>query len=101
MIKLPNLPAVSNEMAASLERFQKEEVARFEFESDVRMAERVQEHLFPRQAPIVSGAAVAGRTLPARTVGGDLRAPANRFELAANSCLRFRIRRFWFAGSTL
>ena len=61
-----------NEMAASLEQFQKQEVARLEFESDLRMAQRVQEYLFPRQAPVVSGATVAGRTLPARTVGGDL-----------------------------
>ncbi|HTB15302.1 MAG TPA: SpoIIE family protein phosphatase [Bryobacteraceae bacterium] len=61
-----------NEMAASLEQFQKQEVTRLEFESDLRMAQRVQEYLFPRQAPVVSGATVAGRTLPARTVGGDL-----------------------------
>ena len=61
-----------NEMAASLEQFQKQEVTRLEFESDIRMAQRVQEYLFPRQAPVVSGATVAGRTLPARTVGGDL-----------------------------
>ena len=61
-----------NEMAASLEQFQKQEVTRLEFESDLRMAQRVQEYLFPRQAPAVSGATVAGRTLPARTVGGDL-----------------------------
>jgi nitrogen fixation/metabolism regulation signal transduction histidine kinase len=61
-----------NEMAASLEQFQKQEVTRLEFESDLRMAQRVQEYLFPRQAPVVSGATVAGRTLPARTVGGDM-----------------------------
>jgi len=61
-----------NEMAASLEQFQKQEVTRLEFESDLRMAQRVQQHLFPRHAPVVSGATVAGRTLPARTVGGDL-----------------------------
>jgi len=36
------------------------------------LAQRVQEYLFPRQAPVVYGATVAGRTLPARTVGGDL-----------------------------
>ena len=61
-----------NEMAASLEQFQKQQVTRLEFESDLRMAQRVQEYLFPRQAPVVSGATVAGSTLPARTVGGDL-----------------------------
>jgi sigma-B regulation protein RsbU (phosphoserine phosphatase) len=38
----------------------------------VRVAQPIQEYLFPRQAPVVSGATVAGRTLPARTVGGDL-----------------------------
>ncbi len=61
-----------NEMAASLEQFHKQEATRLEFESDLRMAQRVQEYLFPRQAPVVFGATVAGRTLPARTVGGDL-----------------------------
>jgi len=61
-----------NEMAASLEQFQKQEITRLEIESDMRMAQRVQEYLFPRQAPVVPGATVAGRTLPARTVGGDL-----------------------------
>ena len=61
-----------NEMAASLEQFQKREVARLEYESDLRLAQRVQEYLFPRQAPVVCGATVAARTLPARTVGGDL-----------------------------
>ena len=54
-----------NEMAASLEQFEKQEVTRLEFESDLRMAQRVQEYLFPRQAPVVSGATVAGRTLAA------------------------------------
>src|SRR5260221_2780107 len=61
-----------NEMAASLEQFQKQEVTRLEFESDLRIAQRVQEYLFPREAPVVSGATVAGRTLPPRTLGGDL-----------------------------
>ena len=70
--QIAELAGSFNEMAASLERFQKEEVARLEFESDVRMAQRVQEHLFPRQAPVVAGVTVAGRTLSARTVGGDL-----------------------------
>ena len=70
--QIAELAGSFNEMAASLERSQKEEVARLEFESDVRMAQRVQEHLFPRQAPVVAGVTVAGRTLSARTVGGDL-----------------------------
>ena len=61
-----------NQMADSLEQFKKREVTRLEFESDLRLARRVQEYLFPRQAPAVSGATVAGRTLAARTVGGDL-----------------------------
>jgi serine phosphatase RsbU (regulator of sigma subunit) len=70
--QIGELTSSFNEMAASLEEFHKREVARLEFESDLRMAQRIQEHLFPRQAPVVSGATVAARTLPARAVGGDL-----------------------------
>jgi serine phosphatase RsbU (regulator of sigma subunit) len=61
-----------NEMAVSLERLKREEVLKLQFESELRVAQRVQEYLFPRLAPVVPGATVAGHTLPARPVGGDL-----------------------------
>jgi serine phosphatase RsbU (regulator of sigma subunit) len=61
-----------NEMAASLERLKKEEVVKLQFESELRLAQRVQEYLFPGLAPVLPGATVAGRTLAARNVGGDL-----------------------------
>jgi serine phosphatase RsbU (regulator of sigma subunit) len=61
-----------NQMAVSLERLKKEEVVKLQFESELRVAQRVQEYLFPRLAPVVPGATVAGHTLPARPVGGDL-----------------------------
>jgi serine phosphatase RsbU (regulator of sigma subunit) len=61
-----------NEMAASLERLKKEEVLKLQFESELQVAQRVQEYLFPRLAPVVPGSTVAGHTLPARPVGGDL-----------------------------
>jgi serine phosphatase RsbU (regulator of sigma subunit) len=61
-----------NEMGFSLQRLKKEEVLKLQFESELRVAQRVQEYLFPRLAPVVPGATVAGRTVPARPVGGDL-----------------------------
>jgi serine phosphatase RsbU (regulator of sigma subunit) len=61
-----------NEMAISLERLQKEEAAKLRLESELQVARSVQQHLFPRAAPVLRGASVAGRTLEARTIGGDL-----------------------------
>jgi serine phosphatase RsbU (regulator of sigma subunit) len=61
-----------NEMAVSLERLKKEEVLKLQFESELLVAQRVQEYLFPRLAPVVPGTTVAGHTLPAHPVGGDL-----------------------------
>ena len=61
-----------NEMAIALERLQKEEAAKLRLESELQVARSVQEHLFPRVVPVLRGATVAGRTLEARTIGGDL-----------------------------
>jgi serine phosphatase RsbU (regulator of sigma subunit) len=61
-----------NEMASSLERLQKEEAAKLRLESELEVARSVQEHLFPSAVPVVRGASIAGRTLAARMIGGDL-----------------------------
>jgi serine phosphatase RsbU (regulator of sigma subunit) len=61
-----------NEMAVALERLKKEEAAAQRTGSELRVARSVQEYLYPRAAPVLRGATVAGQTLAARTVGGDL-----------------------------
>jgi serine phosphatase RsbU (regulator of sigma subunit) len=61
-----------NEMASALERLQREEATALRIESELQVARSVQEYLFPRVIPVLRGATVAGRTLAARTVGGDL-----------------------------
>lgn len=61
-----------NEMANALERLKKEEAAALRVESELQVARSIQEYLFPREAPVLRGVTISGRTLPARTVGGDL-----------------------------
>jgi len=61
-----------NEMAIALDRLQKEEAAKLRLESELQVARIVQEHLFPRVVPVLRGATIAGRTLEAREIGGDL-----------------------------
>jgi serine phosphatase RsbU (regulator of sigma subunit) len=70
--QLGDLSCNFNEMAIALERLHKEEAAALRTESELQVARSVQEYLFPRVVPVVRGATMAGRTLPARTVGGDL-----------------------------
>jgi len=59
-------------MAIALERLKQEEVAALRIESELHVARSVQQYLLPRVAPAVDGLTVAGQTLAARTVGGDL-----------------------------
>jgi serine phosphatase RsbU (regulator of sigma subunit) len=70
--QLGDLVCNFNEMAAALERFQKEEAARLQLESELRVARSVQEYLYPRLVPPLRGVTVSGRTLAARMIGGDL-----------------------------
>jgi serine phosphatase RsbU (regulator of sigma subunit) len=70
--QLGDLSRSFNEMVVALERLQREETAALRNESELLVARSVQEYLFPRLAPEVRGVTVAGRTLAARTVGGDL-----------------------------
>src|SRR5260370_12512717 len=61
-----------NDMAIALERLRKEEPAKLKIEGELRVARSVQEHLYPRVVPELRGATVAGQTLAAQTIGGDL-----------------------------
>src|SRR6202790_2332449 len=61
-----------NEMAIALEGLQKEEAARLRLESELQVARSVQQYLYPRAAPVLGGVTVSGRTMAARTIGGDL-----------------------------
>ena len=61
-----------NEMAIALERSQKDEAVRLRFESELQVARSVQEYLYPRVIPKLNGATTSGRTVAARTIGGDL-----------------------------
>jgi len=70
--QLGELTSDFNEMAIALERLQEEEAAKLRYESELQVARSVQEYLYPRVAPVLEGATVSGRTLPARMVGGDL-----------------------------
>jgi serine phosphatase RsbU (regulator of sigma subunit) len=70
--QLGDLRCNFNDMAIALERLHKEEVAALRIESELQVARRVQECLYPRVVPVLHGATVAGRTLAARAVGGDL-----------------------------
>jgi sigma-B regulation protein RsbU (phosphoserine phosphatase) len=53
-------------------RLLREIASRERLEEELRIAARIQAHLLPKTAPAVRGLELAGRTLPARTVGGDL-----------------------------
>jgi sigma-B regulation protein RsbU (phosphoserine phosphatase) len=70
--QLGDLSCNFNEMAIALERLKKEEAAALRVESELQVARSVQESLYPRVMPLLRGATLAGRTIAARTVGGDL-----------------------------
>lgn len=70
--QLSGLARGFNDMAAGLKRLQQEELARQRVESEMDLARKVQNHLYPRSAPQLEGATVSGRTRPARLIGGDL-----------------------------
>jgi serine phosphatase RsbU (regulator of sigma subunit) len=70
--QLGDLSCNFNEMAIALERLQKEEAVALRIESELQVARSVQQYLFPRVVLMMRGATVSGRTLAARTVGGDL-----------------------------
>jgi len=70
--QLGDLSCNFNNMAMALEQLQKDEADRLRLESELQIARTVQQYLYPHVAPVLRGAAVSGRTLAARTIGGDL-----------------------------
>jgi sigma-B regulation protein RsbU (phosphoserine phosphatase) len=70
--QLAELTAHFNDMAIALERNQKAEASRLRLDGELHAARTVQESLYPRHEPSLRNASVAGRTSPARMIGGDL-----------------------------
>jgi serine phosphatase RsbU (regulator of sigma subunit) len=70
--QLGNLSSNFNKMVTALETLKREEAAALRTESELQVARSVQEYLFPRIVPTVPGVTFSGRTVAARTVGGDL-----------------------------
>jgi serine phosphatase RsbU (regulator of sigma subunit) len=70
--QLSDLERGFNDMAGGLERLQQEELARQRLEAEMDLARSVQDHLYPRSVPRIEGGTLAGRTQPARLIGGDL-----------------------------
>lgn len=71
------LESVANQTALALENGRlaaavaHEAAHRERITSELEIARKVQERLFPKHAPCVTGLDLAGRCLPAQTVGGD------------------------------
>ena len=61
-----------NSMAVSLERLYKEEQIKQRLDSEIEMGWSIQTHLYPPAPFTFRDTTVAGKTLPARVVGGDL-----------------------------
>jgi serine phosphatase RsbU (regulator of sigma subunit) len=61
-----------NSMTAHLRELRKQEKQRIILERDITLAREAQQYLYPRFAPLLSGAQVWGMTAPARSVSGDL-----------------------------
>ena len=61
-----------NTMTTHLRDLREQERQRIILERDITLAHEAQQYLYPRSAPVVSGANVWGMTAPARIVSGDL-----------------------------
>lgn len=61
-----------NEMTHDLETLREQEKRSAVLERDIALAQEVQQYLYPRMRPDLSGASVCGITTPARIVSGDL-----------------------------
>jgi serine phosphatase RsbU (regulator of sigma subunit) len=70
--QLGSLVASFNEMTCHLESLREQEGHRIALERDMTLAREVQQYLYPRSAPTLSGATAWGLTRPARIVSGDL-----------------------------
>ena len=70
--QLGTLAASFNEMTQDLENLREQEKQRAVLERDIALAHEAQQYLYPRAAPVLSGANVWGGAAPARVVSGDL-----------------------------
>jgi sigma-B regulation protein RsbU (phosphoserine phosphatase) len=61
-----------NTMTTDLRELREQEKQRIILERDITLAHEAQQYLYPRSAPVLSGAKVWGMTTPARIVSGDL-----------------------------
>jgi serine phosphatase RsbU (regulator of sigma subunit) len=66
------LVASFNAMTSDLESLREQEKQHIVIERDIALAQEAQQYLYPRAAPVLSGAKVWGMTSPARIVSGDL-----------------------------
>lgn len=70
--QLGSLLASFNAMTSHLEGLREQDRSRVALERDMTLAREVQQYLYPRSVPALSGAMVWGMTRPARIVSGDL-----------------------------
>jgi len=70
--QLGSLVGSFNAMTSHLESLREQERYGVALERDMTLAREAQQYLYPRSAPVVSGAKVCGITTPARIVSGDL-----------------------------
>jgi serine phosphatase RsbU (regulator of sigma subunit) len=70
--QLGSLVASFNAMTSHLDVLHEQENQRIALERDMTLAREAQQYLYPRSAPVISGATVWGSTTPARIVSGDL-----------------------------
>lgn len=67
------LAIVASQSAQVVEnaRLNEEEKALWEMREQVHLAAKIQERLLPTEVPAIAGYDISGRSIPARTVGGD------------------------------
>jgi sigma-B regulation protein RsbU (phosphoserine phosphatase) len=70
--QLGSLASSFNEMTRDLKNLREQEKQSAVLERDIALGHEVQQHLYPRVAPVLSAANVSGVTRPARIVSGDL-----------------------------
>ncbi|HTU47215.1 MAG TPA: SpoIIE family protein phosphatase [Bryobacteraceae bacterium] len=70
--QLGMLASSFNDMTRDLETLRQQEKQNAILERDIALAHEVQQYLYPRVPPVLSGAKVWGVTAPARMVSGDL-----------------------------
>lgn len=70
--QLGNLASSFNQMTRDLESLREKEKRNVVLERDIALAREVQEYLYPRTRPNLSGISVWGTTTPARVLSGDL-----------------------------